>query len=57
MKKGELEKYKIDQRVKLTIFGVGICAAVLLALFKSPYAGEAFALVSGLLGGNALASK
>lgn len=57
MSKSELEKYRIDQRVKLTFFGVGIAAAVLLALFRSPYAGEAFALISGLLGGNALAGK
>ena len=57
MKKQELEKYKIDQIVKLTIFGVGVFAAVLLALLKSPYAGEASALVSGLLGGSVLSRK
>lgn len=57
MNKSELEKYKIDQGVRLTIFGVGLLAAVLLALFKSSYAGEAFALVSGLVGGSALSGK
>lgn len=57
MKKGDLEKYKIDQKVKLSIFGFGLLAAVILALFQSPYTGEVFALVSGLLGGSALATK
>lgn len=57
MKKGDLEKYKADQKVRLTIFIGGLTAAVILALCKSSYAGEAFALVSGLLGGSALAAK
>ncbi len=57
MRKGELEKYKIDQRVKLVVFSSSLLVAFLLALAQSAYTGEAFALLAGLLGGSALQNR
>lgn len=54
MKKGDFEKYRLDQHTKLAIFTIGMFVALVLALTKSPYTGEAFALLAGLLGGTAL---
>jgi hypothetical protein len=53
MTKVEFEKYKIDQRVKLLFFVSALLVAFVLAILNSHYAGEAFALLGGLLGGNA----
>lgn len=39
---------------RLAFYSIGLAAATLLALMGSGYAGEAFALVGGLMGGDAL---
>jgi hypothetical protein len=54
MRRLDLEKYKMDQQTTLAVFICGLTAAVILALSKSPYTGEAFALLGGVLGGRAL---
>lgn len=39
---------------RLAFYAIGLAAATLLALMGSEYAGEAFALVGGIMGGDAL---
>lgn len=57
MKKHEFDKYRLDQQNKLIIFSLGLVVALVLALFNSAYAGEAFALLAGLITGNAFQPK
>jgi|GEM_PF-6957540 len=57
MKKFELQSRKIELSYKLAFYSVGLFVALVLALFNSQYAGEAFALVGGLMGGDALSSS
>jgi hypothetical protein len=57
VKKSELEKYKVDQKVKVLFFVSGLLVAFVLALVRSPYTGEAFAMLAGLMGGNAIHTK
>ena len=47
-------KYKTELRYRLAFYVSGLLAAFILALVGSQYAGEAFALVGGLLGGDAI---
>ena len=57
MNKRDMEKHQFDEKIKLMVFLAGLFVALVLALFNSPYAGEAFALLAGLVGGNALQGK
>ncbi len=59
MKKTEadLEKYRIDNRLKMAFFVGGLMAATALALANSQYTPEAFTFIGGLLGGSALEKR
>jgi len=57
VQKIDFDKYKLDAKVRITVFALGLLAAVTLAILHSNYTGEAFALVSGLIGGSALPGK
>lgn len=57
MSKVELEKYKIDQRLKMIFFSGGLLVAFILALLNSDYTTAAFTFVGGLLGGSALEKR
>lgn len=54
MTQRDLQKYRIDMRYRLAFYSIGLGAASVLALAGSQYAGEAFALVGGLMGGDAI---
>jgi hypothetical protein len=57
MKKGDLERYKMDHQLKLVFFSGGLLVAFVLALVNSDYATAAFAFVGGLVGGSAFEKK
>ncbi len=54
MNKIELDKYRLDQRTKTTLFVSGLIVALILALSNSQYTGEAFALLAGLITGSSI---
>lgn len=54
MKKGELEKYKMENHLRMLFFAGGLFVAFVLALVNSEYTTAAFAFVGGLLGGSAI---
>ncbi|HEY5442049.1 MAG TPA: hypothetical protein VIJ68_00750 [Candidatus Saccharimonadales bacterium] len=54
MKKNELEKHKLDQKVRVIFFVCGLSVAFVLALVNSTYTTAAFTFVGGLLGGSVL---
>ncbi len=55
--KADLEKHKLDQKVKIIFFAGGLFVAFVLALTNSDYTTAAFTFVGGLLGGSALERK
>lgn len=53
----DLQKHKIDMQYRLAFYSIGLMVALILALVGSSYAGEAFALVGGFIGGGILEGK
>ena len=53
----DFQKYRTELRYRLAFYVSGLLAAFVLALFGSQYAGEAFALLGGFLGGDAIGSQ
>ena len=54
MTKRESHNRKIELRYRLAFYSIGLVVACILALANSQFAGEAFALVGGVMGGEAL---
>lgn len=50
----DLRKHQTDMRYKLAFYAIGLTVAFILALTGSQYAGEAFALIGGIVGGSGL---
>ncbi len=57
MAKRDLQEHTIDLRYRLAFYTIGLTVAFVLALVGSQYAGEAFALVGGFIGGGILGEK
>ncbi len=57
MTKNELQRHRTNLRYRLAFYSIGLVAAVILAVLGSQYAGEAFALIGGLIGGGILEEK
>lgn len=51
-----MQRRRIELKYKLAFYSIGLAVALVLALVNSQFAGEAFALVGGLMGGDALGS-
>lgn len=52
-----MQKRRVELRYKFAFYALGLVVAFILALVNSPFAGEAFALVAGLLGGDAISGN
>ena len=57
MTKRDLQKLNIELRYRFAFYSTGLLVAFILALVGSQYAGEAFALIGGFMGGDALNQK
>lgn len=53
----DFQKYRTELRYRLAFYVCGLTAAFVLALIGSAYAGEAFALVGGFMGGDAIGAR
>ena len=57
MTQRDLQKHQIDMRYRFAFYSIGLAVALILALVGSQYAGEAFALLGGFIGGDALGNR
>lgn len=56
MSKRDIEGRKIELTFRFAFYALGLVVALVLALANSQFAGEAFALVGGLMGGDAFST-